>query len=184
MLDTFASRADQDLAIRWFAEPIKGKSHALNAALRVVRSDLVTFVDDDQRVDSDFLTATCAAAQQVPEADLFCGRLLPDWDGSEPSWVHDSGPYRIYPLPVPTFDLGGSPVWLNAETAIPSGGNFTVRLSWLKRVGDFSTDLGPVGHDLGGSEDSEWLLRALGKGAKLLYQPSIIQRHHIDPKRL
>lgn len=184
LLETRASRAYGRLAIRWLAEPKKGKSHALNAALRAVRGNLVAFVDDDQRADPGFLTATCATAARVPEADLMCGRLLPDWDGSEPSWVHDAGPYRIFPLPVPNFDLGNAPVWLNADTAIPSGGNITVRTPCLRRVGDFSTDLGPVGHDLGGSEDSEWLLRALRQGSKLLYEPSIVQRHHIDAARL
>lgn len=184
LLETYASRRYDGLAIRWFAEPTKGKSHALNAAIRAVLANLVAFVDDDQRVDPEFLTATCTTALQVPEADLICGRLLPDWDGSEPSWVHDAGPYRIFPLPVPNFDLGDESVWLNANTAIPSGGNFTVRAPCLRRVGDFSTNLGPVGHDLGGSEDSEWLLRALRSGAKLRYDPSIIQRHHIEAKRL
>lgn len=172
------------LPLRWLAEPAKGKSHALNLALRTVKTPLLTFVDDDQRADAGFLQAICDAARATPEADLFCGRLLPDWDGSEPAWVHDQGRYRIYPLPVPNFDLGPQPQWLTAETAVPSGGNIVVRRPWVERVGPFSTALGPVGHDLGGSEDSEWFLRALQLGARLRYEPGILQRHHIEPERL
>lgn len=170
--------------LRWFAEPTKGKSHALNAAMRVIDTPLVSFVDDDQRADHLFLQSTCDAAAQWPDADLLCGKLIPDWDGSEPAWVHETGPYRIYPLPVPNFDLGEAAQWLTPDIGIPSGGNLIVRSHWLQRVGEFSTALGPVGHDLGGSEDSEWVLRALGLGARLLYAPGVVQRHHIDPERL
>ena len=109
---------------------------------------------------------------------------MPDWDGSEPAWVHDQGPYRIYPLPVPRFDLGESPRAVTPEVAIPGGGNLFLRTDWLGRVGSFSTDLGPTGHDLGGSEDMDWVLRALQLGAHLQYMPDVIQYHYVDTSRL
>lgn len=172
------------LSLRWVAEPTKGKSHALNRALAEVDTPLLAFIDDDQRVDAGYLVAVCAAAREQPDAALLCGRLLPDWDGSEPRWVHETGPYRIYPLPVPTFDLGATPRWLTADIAVPSGGNAVVRTAWAARIGPFSTRLGPIGHDLGGSEDSDWFLRALQQGARLYYVPAAVQYHHIDGHRL
>ncbi len=170
--------------MRWLPEPKKGKSHALNLALQEAQGELLAFVDDDQRVDEAFLRAICDAAQFAPDAGVFCGRLLPDWDGTEPDWVHETGPYRIYPLPVPEFDLGEQGLWLASDSPLPSGGNLVVRQSWINKIGPFSTDLGPVGHNLGGAEDSEWLLRALKIGARLRYEPTIAQRHHVDPSRL
>lgn len=184
MLETAAQATSDSLPLQWLTEPAKGKSHALNLALRELRTPLVAFVDDDQRVDPGYLEAICQTAHSAPDAALFCGQLLPDWDNSEPAWVHDQGPYRIYPLPVPHFNLGPQPQWLTAETELPSGGNIVVRRAWIERIGPFSTELGPVGHDLGGAEDSEWFLRALRLGAKLLYSPNIVQRHHIEPERL
>lgn len=184
LLSAYAAAPGERLPLRWLAEPTPGKSHALNRALREVDTGLLAFVDDDQRVDPGFLRAICDTADAVPEADLFCGRLLPDWDGTEPAWVHDQGPYRVYPLPVPNFDLGPAPCWVDPGLALPSGGNAVVRTSWLPRIGPFSTDLGPVGHDLGGSEDSEWFLRALQLGARLYYSPAIVQHHHIAAERL
>ncbi|MDP2832091.1 MAG: glycosyltransferase [Pseudomonadota bacterium] len=172
------------LPLRWHAEPAPGKSHALNLAIALIESDLVAFVDDDHRVDTAYLKAVCQAADTYPEADLFCGRILPDWDGTEPAWVHDSGPYRIYPLPVPRFDLGEAPQALNRDIAVPGGGNLFLRGSWLKRVGPFSVELGPVGHNLGGAEDIEWVLRALDLGARLRYVPEVVQHHYVDNERL
>lgn len=186
MLETYREQAVErgDLPLAWFAEPVPGKSNALNTALPRITSDIAAFVDDDHRVDAKYLVAICAAAEAHPEAALFCGRILPDWDGSEPPWVHDTGPYRIYPLPVPRFDQGDTPRALTPDQAVPGGGNLFVRTPWLQRIGRFATDLGPTGHDLGGSEDLDWVLRALQLGARLRYVPEMVQYHYVDTSRL
>jgi GT2 family glycosyltransferase len=173
-----------DLPLEWIEEPVPGKSHALNLAIPRLASDLVAFVDDDHRVDTDYLANACSAAERYPDMDLFCGRILPDWDGTEPHWVHDTGPYRIYPLPVPRFDQGETPLHLTPEVAIPGGGNLFLRGAWFTRVGLFSTKLGPTGHDLEGSEDLDWIIRAQKLGAKLQYVPSVVQHHYVDLDRL
>jgi transposase-like protein len=65
-------------------EPIPGKSHALNTALPLAMAPLIAFVDDDHRIDTGYLEAVWRAAQEQQDADFFCGRVHPDWDGSEP----------------------------------------------------------------------------------------------------
>ena len=183
-LTRLRQRETYGLPLDWIEEPNPGKSNALNRAIPLIRSDMVAFVDDDHRVDTDYLVNVCTAAEHYPDAGLFCGRILPDWDGSEPAWVHDTGRYRIYPLPVPRFDQGDEPLPLTQEIAIPGGGNLFLRTEWLSRVGPFSTELGPVGHNLGGSEDLDWVLRAQEAGASLQYVPSVVQYHYVDVDRL
>jgi GT2 family glycosyltransferase len=172
------------LPLQWFAEPVPGKSNALNSALPRADSDLIAFVDDDHRVHEDYLAAICRAAERHPEAALFCGRILPDWDGREPPWVHDTGPYRIYPLPVPRFDQGDEPFELTPDRAIPGGGNLAIRTPWAARIGPFDTAMGPTGHDLGGAEDLDWVLRGQRLGARLRYVPDMVQYHYVDTARL
>lgn len=172
------------LPLTWFAEPVPGKSNALNAALPRIDGDVVAFVDDDHRVDVGYLEAISRAAALHPEADLFCGRIVPDWDGSEPAWVHDNGPYRIYPLPVPRFDQGDEPCELTPDVAVPGGGNLFLRTAWAAKIGPFATDMGPTGHDLGGAEDLDWVLRGLRQGARLRYVPDMVQYHYVDASRL
>jgi glycosyltransferase involved in cell wall biosynthesis len=172
------------LPLSWFDVEIPGKSHALNRAMPRVTAEVVAFVDDDHRVDGEFLSGIAAASAAHPDADLFCGRILPDWDGSEPAWVHDDGPYRIYPLPVPRYDLGPEPRDIHDDGPLPGGGNLFLRSPWLARVGDFATDFGPKGHDLGGAEDLEWVRRALVLHARLRYQPEVVQHHYVDAERL
>jgi GT2 family glycosyltransferase len=184
LLEAYVNNPGQRLPLRWITEPVPGKSHALNRAMPAVDTPLVAFVDDDHRVDAGYLEAMRDAVHNAPAADIFCGRILPDWDGSEPHWVHDEGRYRIYPLPVPRFDLGPVSRPIDASIAVPGGGNLFMRTHWLARVGPFATDLGPVGHDLGGAEDSQWVLRALQMGAKLHYAPAVLQYHYVDKSRL
>jgi GT2 family glycosyltransferase len=172
------------LPLRWVAEPRAGKSHALNRAMGLLDGDLVAFVDDDHRVDADYFEAACRAASAHPEIDVFCGRILPDWDGSEPAWVHDTGRYRVYPLPVPRYDLGDAPVDSPQETATPGGGNWVLRRRLMARVGPFSAEFGPVGRSLEGSEDKEWIWRAIEAGARVRYLPDLVQYHYADPERL
>jgi glycosyltransferase involved in cell wall biosynthesis len=178
------SEAADALPLRWFAEPLVGKSNALNSAMARLTSDWIAFVDDDHRVDLGYLESICRAIGMRPEVDLFCGRILPDWDGTEPAWVHDTGRYRIYPLPVPRYDLGDTPLDGPQEQAAPGGGNWILRTRLLTSVGPFSTTYGPVGRGLEGSEDAEWIQRAIRAGARLRYEPSIVQYHYVDVDRL
>jgi hypothetical protein len=156
----------------------------LNRALPLLTSGLVAFVDDDHRVDAAYLENACKASEAYPGVDIFCGRIIPDWDGSEPAWVHDDGPYRIYPLPVPRYDLGDLPLASPQDQATPGGGNLILRSRILEKVGKFSTAYGPVGRDLGGAEDKEWVWRAIASGAQIQYVPDIVQFHYVDPARL
>jgi len=172
------------LPLRWTEDPVPGKSHALNFALPQTTGKLIAFVDDDHRVDRNYLKSLCEALSSHPEADLYCGRILPDWDGSEPSWVHESEPYRIYPLPVPRFELGPDPKPVPPGTATPGGGNLAIRQGLFSKVGPFRLELGPQGHNLGGAEDIEWVKRAITDGAQLYYLPDMLQYHYVDSRRL
>jgi cellulose synthase/poly-beta-1,6-N-acetylglucosamine synthase-like glycosyltransferase len=179
-----SSLRESPLGLKWVAEPAIGKSNAQNRAMHLLTSEWVAFVDDDHRVDPSYLVGVCSAVTSYPDADIFCGRILPDWDGTEPAWVHDRGAYRIYPLPVPRYDLGDEPLQSAEEVGIPGGGNLVVRRALFERVGSFATDLGPRGHNLAGGEDQEWVRRAIAAGARLQYVPGIVQHHYVDHQRL
>lgn len=165
--------------------PTPGKSYALNRAIPEIETALTAFVDDDHRIDENYLVAIEEAVHSWPDAGLYCGRILPDWDGSEPAWVHDEGPYRIYPLPVPRYDQGDAARTVTAEEGpIPGGGNLVARRTVFALAGEFSTELGPHGHDLGGGEDSEYVLRAMTRGVSCRYLPDMVQYHYVDTERL
>ncbi len=170
--------------LEFLAEPRPGKSYALNTGLSAVEKGIVAFVDDDHRVDPNYPLAVAEAFRQFPEASLVCGRILPDWTGEEPAWVHHETFFPIYPLPVPRYEQGKQGCWIDLQGPLPGGGNLAIRKEVFASLGGFSVELGPKGHDLGGSEDSEFVLRALQAGFKLRYAPAMVQYHYVDLERL
>jgi glycosyltransferase involved in cell wall biosynthesis len=168
-----------------FAEETRaGKSYALNHAINCVDSGYLCFIDDDQRVDKYYFLALAQALATLPTPLLLCGPLLPDWQGDEPQWLHDTGAYSIYPLPIPAFDLGHLPLQIEHPHQFPPGGQLIIHADVFKRVGLFNENLGPTGHNLVGSEDSEFIFRTLQYGEILHYSPEIKQYHYVDKKRL
>lgn len=184
-LENYQSHASlESLSLKWFEEAKPGKSNALNTALQHLEADIIALVDDDHRIDDEYFMAIESTMLKYPNADFFCGRIIPDWNGTEPAWVHDQGKYRIYPLPVPRFDLGQQCIQLTRKIAVPGGGNLVVKKALIEKIGEFSIDLGPVGNNLGGAEDTEWVIRAYNSGACLIYNPEITQYHYVDTARL
>ena len=173
----------QLLPIEFTEEHKAGKSYALNKALTVIPDGWICFIDDDQRVDENYFRSVIAAIVNYPDTTLFCGKLIADWTGQEPPWAHEKGAYKIAPLPIPEYDLGEVPLILTEEHCVPSGGNLIIDRNVFERIGNFSETLGPTGHNLVGSEDTELVLRALHSNEKLGYIPDIVQYHYVDPFR-
>lgn len=178
------SRTDEQLRLTYQEEPTAGKSYALNRAIRSVKKGFLCFIDDDHRVDQNFLSAIKSAIDELSEVQIFCGQIIPDWTGNEPKWLHETGQYKIYPFPIPQFTLGEKSIPITADSELPGGGDIVVHHSVFDSVGEFSTALGPSGHDLVGSEDSDFILRALAEGISIKYVPTIIQYHYVDEERL
>ena len=104
----------------WTGSPNLGQANRLPSTppYHAFSGDMVTFVDDDHRVDENYLMEICRAAEDYPYATMFCGRILPEWDGTEPHWVHDEGPYRIRPLPIPRTTVA-SPAQIDVRRCDP-----------------------------------------------------------------
>lgn len=169
--------------LRWIEEPKPGKSYALNTAINNIDNEILCFIDDDQIVEPNFLQHLVAGVRMYPNDSIFCGRIWPAWDGSEPFWVHVKGKYAIPIRPFPEFDLGDAPLQISPKDRFPSGGNISVRRKVFNDTGEFSVELGPTRHNLAGGEDHDFLFRAVNKGHTIRYLPGLRQLHTIDKKR-
>lgn len=175
----------RNISFDYYLEPIPGKSHALNHSINLIEDGYICFIDDDQIIDTYYFDAIISAIEKYTNAFIFCGRIFPDWKGDEPEWVHLKGKYRIYPLPFPFFDLGPKSLLIPSDSkALPSGGNCIIHKSVFNKIGVFSTLLGPNGHNLMGSEDTDFFQRAIDYGESIRYIPDIKQLHYVDKNRL
>lgn len=167
-------------------EPQRGKTFALNKAITNASGELLALVDDDHIVSKGYFKAIRSAMANYPGFNLFCGRIVPDWDGTEPRWIHDETRYPIRPFPIPNFNMGDRviEVQLDKGMFIPGAGNLVIKKSVFKNVGLFNERFGPKGHNLQGGEDLEFIRRALNNGERLLYIPEILQYHQVDKEKL
>jgi glucosyl-dolichyl phosphate glucuronosyltransferase len=163
---------------RYLFEPRPGKSHALNAAIREVRTDVVAFMDDDVRVETTWLQNLTAALHNGEYAGAG-GRILLDRTFPPPKWLSIDEPHQLAPLAF--FDPGLTPGEL-AEP--PFGTNMAFRRDVFEKYGDFRTDLGPQPDSEIRSEDTEFGNRLLQAGERLRYEPSAVVYHSVPQKRL
>lgn len=186
LLNNYINKQNHDNLIPLeFTEELRpGKSFALNKSFELIKNGWVCLVDDDHRIDINYLKAISLAINNHSDTSMFCGKIIPDWTGNEPDWVHDTTNYKITPYPIPNFNLGDLEIKINENTSLPGGGNLILASEVFKRNGKFSEALGPKGHNLMGSEDSDFILRCLRKCEKLLYIPDIIQYHYVDKENL
>lgn len=169
------------LPARYLFEAERGKSFAVNAALRVTRGDLIAFTDDDVVPEPEWLAGLARAVEETG-ADFVAGRILPLWETAPPAWmspalygvlaVPDNGSVRL-----PIAGTGTSHV-------MPIGANMAVSAAVIARLGGLRTNLGKLEGSFRTGEDHEFFLRLLDAGCRGIYEPSALVRHLVPALRL
>lgn len=165
---------------RYLLEPRQGKSLALNSGIREAKGDLVAFTDDDVTADPMWLHNLTANLRKRECAGTG-GRTLPERGFVPPHWLGLDRQFALAPLGL--FDMGDEAQEL---TTSPFGNNMAFRKKVIEKYGGFRSDLGPrAGSSCPQkSEDSEFGVRLLEAGERLLYEPSAIIYHCIPQGRV
>ena len=171
-------RAEARLPCRYLYEPSQGKSFALNTGIARALGQVLVFTDDDVTFDRGWLRALLAAFD-APDCAGVGGQIVPVWPAPPPRWYSATGPYRLLPAVVAyQFDASG-PV-----TRPPYGANMAYRREIFERYGSFLTVIGPRARQMIRGEDSEFGLRVLAGGERVIYVPSAIVHHRVEPERM
>ena len=155
----------------------RGLSGARNTAVAVARGSLIVFLDDDAAAASDWvdrLERLCRR-QGVLGAG---GRVVPRWLGRRPSWFPEEF------LWVVGCTYRGMPT-AAAPVRNLYGGCFGIRRDVLVELGGFRTELGRVGANGMGCEETELCIRAARRyeGEIFLYDPDAVIEHDVPPDR-
>lgn len=139
----------------------RGLSRARNAALPSLEADLVAFPDDDCLYVPDLLERIAARFAGEQGLDGICGRPLgPDGrsSGRWPSMAQPITPDSVF------------------RTAISH--TIFLRRRVVQRVGAFDEQLGlGAGTPWTSGEEIDYVVRALGEGARIEYDPSVVITH-------
>lgn len=174
------------IALKYIFEERQGKSYALNAALKQIAGDIVAFCDDDQTVDPSYLQEIAKAFESYPQYNCFGGKVLALYPENMPKWLDIENSMKFLRSAFCDRDDGDLEIEYGTRTIskLPGGGNMFFRKEAIEKNGPFRTDLGPVGGELGFSEDTEYCQRLLQRGEKFMYIPSAIVYHPVHEDRL
>jgi GT2 family glycosyltransferase len=152
--------------LRYLRMDRRGKSRALNEAIRSCEGDFLALTDDDVEVDRRWLETIEALHATHPGVAAFCGRVLP-----EP----DSDPATYYNLVTST-----RPRWITRRTnpLAPAfcGANIVVQRSAMLEVGGYNVHFGPGGL-FRNNDDGDLAYRLTRRGKELLYAPEMCVYH-------
>jgi GT2 family glycosyltransferase len=166
------------LRFRYLLQKRQGKSFALNTGIANARGAIIAFTDDDITVDPGWLQELLKIFERY-DCEGAAGRIIPVWQTPKPTWFSADGPYRLM-LAIVQYDHGNQPC--QVETP-PFGANMAFRKDAFERYGMFRTDLGPSAATTLRGEDSEYCLRVIGAGGRIMYAPESIVYHPVEKER-
>lgn len=162
--------------LKYTRETRQGLSHARNTAMREAKYEIVAFLDDDVDVSSEWLRRLSAVFAEEDVATVG-GRAFLVYPSERPKWLSE----EIEGL-LTKVELGEE-----RRPARPDevyGVNLSFRADWLRRAGEFRTDVGRVGNLLLGGEDSDMLERVAALGGRIVYEPGAVVGHRVPRTRL
>jgi len=169
------------IPIRRVFEPRQGSSFARNRAIDEARGDFLFFLDDDVVVERVWARELLAELERR-ELDVACGAVLPRWSTPPPPWL---GPRLYAKLSIheeralETSSRGGMEALEYYFSA-----NVGFRGDALERFGRFREDLGVMGGNPVGGEETELFARIIARGGAVGFAPRARVYHLIGAERM
>ena len=177
-VEAFAA-AHPDLQLRYVFESNQGLSYARNRGIEEAKSEIIAFVDDDERIVEEFVSAYVELFASHPNAMSAGGKIVAEYPTGRPRWMSK---YAEQPIANP-MDFGKS-IKPFPKGRIPGGGNMAMRRSVFDKIGRFDTSLGRTGKQLIGGEESDLFERIEAAGMACYYVPRAVMYHIIPAEKL
>jgi glycosyltransferase involved in cell wall biosynthesis len=160
VIEEFASSSR--IPIRYVFERVQTISSARNAGLRQALGDIIVFTDDDCLVDRNWLGTIWKEFRADALLAMLSGRVELQDQNDLPICIR-SFKERITVDPTNVFSVIGT-------------SNMAFKRDVIESIGGFDPDFG-AGTPLLGSEDSDFVYRALKAGFKATYSPDVLVLH-------
>jgi glycosyltransferase involved in cell wall biosynthesis len=168
--------------LRWIFEGRQGKAHALKTGIQASGAAIIAFTDDDVQVPRHWLAAAVAPLLARPDIEYTGGPVHPIWEAPPPAWI-DGDPGVMWG-PLALLDYGPDSFVFEDRYRIPLGVNMAARRTLIDRVGGFHPALERKGTSLMGQGQAEFFFRTRAAGARGLYVPDMVLRHHVPAARM
>lgn len=168
-----------EVHFRYLVEANQGLSYARNCGINNAEGDLLVYVDDDAKVNQEYLKAYADFFAYHDDVDAAGGPILPVYETAEPAWMSH------YTRQLITGKLYfGEKEREFPQGSYPGGGNAAYRKSVFDRVGLFNVELGRKGNSLIGAEEKDLFDKMNTLHIRFFYLPTAILYHIIPEKKL
>jgi GT2 family glycosyltransferase len=176
-----AAARKHDLDFDYVTEPRPGLSWARNRAIEASDTEVIAFVDDDERCDRWWAAELARGFVEIPGAGAVTGVIVPGELATESqAWFEEyfgirTGRGFARAVFSPATARRQSPLY--PRPPFGAGGNMAFRRDALDQIGRFDCALG-AGTMTQGCEDTAALSALLLEGGTIVYQPTAIVRHY------
>jgi glucosyl-dolichyl phosphate glucuronosyltransferase len=170
----------------------QGLSGARNTAIAEAVGDVVVFLDDDAAARPGWLAALLAPYSD-PTVAAVGGVAHPRWPVNRPRVLPGAAPYDPNATGELDWIVGctytGQPV-RQAEVRNLMGCNMSFRREVFERVGGFAEDIGRIGKNPLGCEETELCIRArqayqrAGETIRIVFEPAAVVDHRVSADRV
>lgn len=154
-----------------------GLSGARNTGIAASTSEIVAFIDDDAVPAGSWL-AEIVAPFERPAVAATGGRIEPNWSDRRPAWFPPHLDWAVG-CSIPTMPPDGG------EIRNMYGASAAFRRTALDGVGGFPVELGRVGGDAAGCEETDVCIRIRHRdpSAAIVYAARSEVAHRVGPER-
>jgi len=167
--------------LQYIYEPVTGLSVARNTGAKISQSPIIAYLDDDAIATPQWLRVLYSAYENHPQLAIAGGKVTLIWpEGSTPPpWLSDNLAGNLG-----AYNLGDQWVEIKNPGLTPRGLNYSIRRSFLEKIGGFDVNLGRVGKRLLSNEELQMTELALKQGWQVAYIPEALVAHHVAPERI
>lgn len=174
-----------EYSIKYIKEANQGVSFARNRAYLEASGDYVVYFDDDEIADESWLENYFLSIEKYPQAVILAGKVLVEYADSD--FAAQANEYIDKWFAA--YDYGDEDIVLSNELIergkvdYPIAGNMAIKVSYLKQIGGFDTNLGRSKGLMLGGEETKLTKDALNSGLPVVYVPQSVVRHVVIKER-
>ncbi len=167
--------------LQYVYEAVTGLSVARNTGAKAASSPILAYLDDDAVASRHWLQVLHDAYQQNDKLAIAGGKVTLIWppDVTPPAWLSTNLAGNLG-----AYDLGDEAIAIERPGLTPRGLNYSIRKTFLDRIGGFDANLGRVGKNLLSNEELHMTELALDLGWHVTYLPKALVAHNVAPERI
>lgn len=168
------------IKLEYLFEKKQGRSFALNTGINNADGDIVSAIDDDEKIDEKwFVEVEKIFRERWNELDFVGGKILPIWEMPPPSWIE---PLKAGVICWRDF---GDEEWIYDENSpMITGGHGIFKADVFKEIGLYDETVGAQGKGFISGEDEVLYDQLLIHKKHGIYNPKLVIYHYVPAYRL